>query len=184
MNILNIFDQKPLGFLALKQRLAKKSRFKLSKTSKNEAFDMKAEIKKQKDRKKPFLEYVAKYSKMDIFTYESIKLLIDNEWNYLAYEFFKMQLWVFLLFFVAPFAVDLYHSYYVIHDTTMTLTHFSFNLIALGTQFLFFLNELIQMSVKGTHILEYFESLWNFNDISFFPFYLTLQIILWTTVSD
>jgi len=58
-----------------------------------------------------------------------------------------------------------------------------FNLVALFTQLLFLFNEMIQMSVKGTRISEYFTDFWNQNDITAFPIYFLLQVILWTQVT-
>mmetsp|Transcript_42419 Transcript_42419/g.65073 ORF Transcript_42419/g.65073 Transcript_42419/m.65073 type:complete len:309 (+) Transcript_42419:4799-5725(+) len=180
MNILNVFDQKPLHFLALQAQLRTGRR----KKGESVVFNFKKELARQQENRRPFLDYVANYKKMDIFTFESIKLLIDDGWRGIGYDFFKLQFWIFTLFFVLPFAVDLYHSYYVLHDSQMTLTHFVFNTMALITQFIFFFNELIQMRVKKTHISEYFLSLWNFNDISCFPIYFSLQVILWVSISE
>jgi len=100
--------------------------------------------------------------------------LIDHEWNSVGYEFFKVQFWIFLVFFCFPFAVDIYFFPMVLKNYVMTPTHFIFNLIALGCQFAFFINELVQMAAKKRRITEYFDGIWNLNDIMLFPTYLTL----------
>ena len=56
-------------------------------------------------------------------------------------------------------------------------------MMGLFTQFLFFFNEIIQMSIKGTSIIDYFKDFWNQNDIMCFPTYLALQLVIWTNAS-
>ena len=100
--------------------------------------------------------------------------MIDHNWDKVGYDFFKTQFWVFMAFFVLPFAVDLIHLDYVIVNQTIKPIHLMMVIMALSTQFLFFFNEVIQMSIKGTSILDYFRDFWNQNDIMCFPTYLAL----------
>ena len=79
-------------------------------------FDFHEEIERQKEQRRPFIEYVSKCKKLDIFTYESIKIMIDHGWDQVGYEFFKLQFWIFAVFFVCPFAIDLYNVEYVTND--------------------------------------------------------------------
>jgi hypothetical protein len=62
------------------------------------------------------------------------------------------------------------------------VTHIIFNSVALGTQLLFFLNEMVQMSIKGSSLADYFTDFWNQNDITSFPVYLALNIVIWVCV--
>ena len=84
-----------------------------------------------------------------------------------------------MAFFILPFSVDLIHLDYAIENNNIKLIHLIMSFMALFTQFLFFLNEIIQMSIKGTSILDYFKDFWNQNDIMCFPTYMALQLVLW-----
>ena len=67
----------------------------------------------------------------------------------------------------------------VLKQHVMTPTHFIFNMIALCCQIVFFFNELVQMAAKGKRLSEYFDEIWNFNDMMLFPTYLTLSMMIW-----
>jgi hypothetical protein len=84
-----------------------------------------------------------------------------------------------MAFFCLPLTVDLMHLDYVIVNQDIKLIHFMVCLMGLFTQFLFFFNEIIQMSIKGTSIMDYFTDFWNQNDIMCFPTYLGLQLLIW-----
>ena len=106
-------------------------------------FDFDKELAYLDVRKKPLIQYVTQSKKSDIFTYESIKILIDHGWDHAAYDFFKTQFWVFLTFFIFPFGIDLYSLNYVVNDQELTLPHVVFNIVALACQFAFLLNECV-----------------------------------------
>ena len=69
---------------------------------------------KQKKLRKSVVEYISESKTLDIYNFESVKLLIDHNWNIIGYDFFKTQFWIFMAFFVLPLGVDLIHLDYVI----------------------------------------------------------------------
>jgi hypothetical protein len=77
-------------------------------------WEYKSELKKQKQVSKNILEHISDSKTLEIFTYESVKIMIDHSWDKVGYDFFKTQFWIFMAFFVLPFAVDLIHLDYVI----------------------------------------------------------------------
>jgi len=104
VNILNIFDQQPISKLI--------ERHKKSKSKSPWAY--KEELKKQKKLQKSIVEHISESKTLDVYTFESVKLLIDHNWDIIGYDFFKTQFWIFMAFFVLPFGVDLIHLDYVI----------------------------------------------------------------------
>lgn len=129
------------------------------------------------------LETISKSHSLDLFTYESIKILIDHSWETLGYSFFKLQLFCFLTFFLLPFWVDIYNLDFVLNNQDMAVSHFMFAILALITQFIFFFSEVIQMKVKGISVRDYFSEVWNWNDILCLPVYFTLQVSIWAAVT-
>jgi len=84
VNILNIFDQQPISRLANRQKLRDKKQ--LLKTP----LDFDSEIKRQKLHRLSLLETISKSHKLDLFTYESVKIIIEHSWTNFGYGFFKL----------------------------------------------------------------------------------------------
>jgi hypothetical protein len=100
-----VFDQQPLSKLIDRHRRSKKSKTE---------WDFKSELQRQKKLRKSIVELVSEQGTLEIFTFESIKLLIDHNWDLIGYDFFKTQFWIFMAFFCLPFAIDLMHLDYLI----------------------------------------------------------------------
>ena len=78
--------------------------------------NFKQELEAIRERKRPLVDYISKFPKIDIFKYESIKILIDHNWESLAYDFFKTQFYVFVIMFLLPFILDLYYLNVLVED--------------------------------------------------------------------
>lgn len=105
VNILNIFDQQPIHKCLKRQKQSTK------KTKKNThwEFNWHDEIKRHQEKKLPLIAFIDAEKNLDIFKYQSIKLMIDHYWNNQSCDYFKTQFLIYLLFFILPFAVDLYY---------------------------------------------------------------------------
>lgn len=110
VNILNIFDQQPISRLANRQKLRDKKQ--LLQTP----LDFDSEIKRQKLHRLSLLETISKSHNLDLFNYDSVKIIIEHSWTNFGYGFFKLQLWFFLIFFLLPFWVDIYNLDFVLKN--------------------------------------------------------------------
>jgi hypothetical protein len=62
-------------------------------------------------------------ARVDVFKYESIKIMVDHGWNRVGLEYFKVIFWLYFLFFMLPLGVDLFYFEHVINVKQVTLTH-------------------------------------------------------------
>lgn len=175
-NLLNLFSQQPPHHLWQDQQRNKKAH-------KYAPFDFSKALKTQRATRQPLMKVIADSPKDEVFRYESIKALIDHEWADHAQFFFTAQFLSFVAFFCLPVGIDVSLSGEALRAQKgqpqgLSRFHIAMNGVALVCQFAFFVNELIQLSIKHTPLSHYFSNVWNLNDIACFPTYLLLQILL------